>query len=198
VIFTAVPVGSVLEYALPPLFGDQGPYTMSDLEYARSLQEKFELYLLALVFTILGLAIQTAKLGAGSWPGLLEFSGWVALLLSGLVGLWRMEWIPPLYKSHTAEAQITKELADMREAQENGQKLVQFEDGTVPIADAIQGREAGLAKAKKQVKERERAMHIKYGFHKWLMVLGFVMLIASRGQGPIQLITTGIRGALSA
>lgn len=170
---------------------------MSDLEYARSLQEKFELYLLALVFTILGLAIQTAKLGAAPLPDLLEFSGWVVLLFSGLVGLWRMEWIPPLYKSHTAEAQITKELADMREAHENGQELVQFEDGTVPIAEAIQTREAGLAKAKKQVRERERAMHIKYSFHKWLMVLGFVLLIAARGQGPLSLITTTIRDALT-
>ena len=32
------------------------------LEYARNLQEKYEFYLVALTFTILGLSIQTAKI----------------------------------------------------------------------------------------------------------------------------------------
>ena len=37
------------------------PSTTGGLDYSRQLQEKFELYLLALIFTLLGLAVQTAK-----------------------------------------------------------------------------------------------------------------------------------------
>ncbi len=63
-------------------------------EYARQLQEKFELYLLGLIFTLLALAVQTAKFGAAPCADGLEVAGWVSLLISGLVGLSRMEGVP--------------------------------------------------------------------------------------------------------
>ncbi|WP_322035135.1 hypothetical protein [Burkholderia cenocepacia] len=67
---------------------------MSDLEHSRELQEKFELYLLALIFTILGLAIQTAKFGTYRAADVSQILGWVSLTVSGVCGLWRMGWIP--------------------------------------------------------------------------------------------------------
>jgi hypothetical protein len=44
----------------------------SDVDYARQLQEKFELYLLGLIFTLLALAIQTAKFGVSDWADAFE------------------------------------------------------------------------------------------------------------------------------
>ena len=60
---------------------------MDNIEYSRQLQEKFELYLLALTFTLLGLAVQTAKFGSFRMADALEILGWIALAISGLSGL---------------------------------------------------------------------------------------------------------------
>ena|ERR1017187_3553235 len=68
---------------------------MNDREYGMQLQEKFELYLLGLIFTVLALAVQTAKFdNINIIAAYFELVSWVALLISGLVGLWRMELIP--------------------------------------------------------------------------------------------------------
>lgn len=69
-----------------------------NVQHARDIQWKFEIYLLGLVFTLLALAVQTAKLGGGTWPALLEISGWLSLLVSGLSGLSRVEWLPVIHQ----------------------------------------------------------------------------------------------------
>jgi NhaP-type Na+/H+ or K+/H+ antiporter len=64
----------------------------TDRESAQGVQEKFEFYFLSLIFTILALTIQTAKFGRSGAEDVLELSGWVCLLIAGVVGLWKMEW----------------------------------------------------------------------------------------------------------
>ena len=61
-------------------------------------QEKLEFYLVALAFTILGLAAQIAEFGTLVWADLAELVAWAALLLSGLKGLYRLERIPHIYE----------------------------------------------------------------------------------------------------
>ena len=64
----------------------------SNAEIAIEHQIKFEFYLLALTFSILGLSIQTAEFGTYLSADLLELAGWLGLFLSGVVGLLRGEW----------------------------------------------------------------------------------------------------------
>jgi hypothetical protein len=66
--------------------------TMSDanLELAQRYQEKFAFYVIALTFTILGLAIQTASFDENTLSGALEIVAWFLLLISGLAGLYRI------------------------------------------------------------------------------------------------------------
>ena len=69
---------------------------MSDIdrEIAQKTQEKFEFYVISLVFTLLALSIQTSKFGSSNIADASELSGWVSLLVSGLAGLWRMQFVP--------------------------------------------------------------------------------------------------------
>ena len=67
---------------------------------ARNLSHKFEYYLIALVFTILGLSIQTASFSGEYFQYILEFSAWFLLLISGLFGLWRLEYVPVAYREY--------------------------------------------------------------------------------------------------
>jgi hypothetical protein len=69
---------------------------MSTQEYeiAQKQQDRFEFYLVSLVFTLLALSIQTSGFGESSVADIFELLGWVSLLTSGISGLWRMEFLP--------------------------------------------------------------------------------------------------------
>ncbi len=54
-------------------------------------QEQFEAYLLALTFTLLAAAMQTAKSGQVLAANLAEWFGWLTLFVSGLLALRRFE-----------------------------------------------------------------------------------------------------------
>lgn len=64
-------------------------------EVAQRLQLRFEYYAIALTFSILALAIQSAS--PGPIGTIAELLAWISLLISGLVGLSRLEWQPMLY-----------------------------------------------------------------------------------------------------
>ena len=69
---------------------------MSDNErsVAQQSQEKFQFYGVALVFTILGLSIQTATFDGHIIARICELFSWLMLLVSGLSGLSHLEWNP--------------------------------------------------------------------------------------------------------
>jgi hypothetical protein len=62
--------------------------------YSLRIQHRFDFYIVALTFTLLGLSVQTARFCSSRWSNGLELVGWLAFLGSALVGLWRLEKIP--------------------------------------------------------------------------------------------------------
>ena len=77
----------------------------------RNLNHQFEFYFIALIFTILGLAVQTSSTTEILIQIVFEISSWVSLLLSGLVGLSRLEWLPFVYDAMAKKA-ILEDKAD--------------------------------------------------------------------------------------
>lgn len=159
----------------------------SDLEYSRQLQEKFELYLLALIFTLLGLAVQTAKFGASQIADTLELLGWVLLLISGFVGLSRLEWLPVAYKTNSHLVGLKSEHTQLMAASEQGHTEVAVIDQNEPanIQAIIEDRAQAIQKVETRVKELEKSILRKYSIHKWLFVLGLTLLIGARGYPPL-------------
>ncbi len=159
----------------------------SDLEYSRQLQEKFELYLLALIFTLLGLAVQTAKFGTSQTADILELLGWALLLISGLVGLSRLEWLPVAYKTNSRLVGLKSEHTQLMAASEHGHKEVAVLDQNEPanIQAIIDDRAQAIQKVEARVKELEKSILRKYSIHKWLFVLGLTLLIGARGYRPV-------------
>jgi hypothetical protein len=160
----------------------------SDVKYARQLQEKFELYLLGLIFTLLALAIQTAKFGTDDIADVFEIGGWFSLLASGLVGLSRIEWIPVTLQTHSELLKIKTELTQLHDAAAQGAVQVPVLDQAAPanIAALVADRTAAIARVEIRVKSLEAGVRRKYEVHKWSFVCGLVLVVAARSYAPVQ------------
>lgn len=160
---------------------------MNDKGYGIQLQEKFEVYLLGLVFTVLALAVQTAKFdNVNIVAACLELASWVALLISGLVGLWRMEWIPVAHIEHAGQLQSEADLRQFRDLAEQGVDSLPLEgqEESAPIEALIKDREQHILRMKAKDLKHQTATRKKYNVHKWSFVLGMTLLIGARGVGP--------------
>jgi hypothetical protein len=147
-------------------------------EHAIQTQQKFEFYFFGLVFTVLGLSVQTSQFSSDIQASC-EIAAWAALLVSGLAGLSRMEWIPVLYgfdSDHNTEGAL------VRRAEQGGSFI--DESGRVLSSDEIGER---VKRAHEHIRERQAVMTgierkgaTKYWLHKWMFVAGLVLLIVSR------------------
>ena len=125
---------------------------------------KFEFYFLALVFTVLGLSIQTSVFSS-NLQSVFEIIAWILFLISGLAGLSRMELIPIAYKNYsdlTYKKSLAKQGKDVGPFKDESGKLLSNEN-VAEITDKI-----------------EMWIKVKYFIHKWMFVAGLVFLVVSR------------------
>lgn len=90
----------------------------------RRLQDTFELYVLGLTFTILGLSVQTATFGIGVIADIIELIAWVMLFISGMAGLYRGQWKPNLYHVFGMKATREVETEDVEKVIDNLQNKI--------------------------------------------------------------------------
>lgn len=149
---------------------------------ARAITEKFEFYLLALVFTILGLAVQTAVLQREWFQYGFELSAWGLLLISGLAGLSQIEWSPVIY-AHFGQIQKDKVRLDAMKQGLAGRPLITGTGDEIPLQD-IQAKksslEEGISERRGILDELEKRNLLKYKIHKWTFVAGIISLSISR------------------
>src|SRR5262245_61962142 len=128
-----------------------GKNAETNLDVARKLQEKYEWYFLALIFTVLGLSVQTAKLGHSFGADIFEVMGWVSLLVSGIAGLSRVELAPKQYLGFDMQQDIRQ----MKAAVQN----VSMTEKT--IYDRSAGRDRPIADVLKEIDERTAVINAK-------------------------------------
>ena len=71
----------------------------SNQDMAASIGSQFDFYLVALTFTILAFSLQTGTFNRHGFRDFLEAASWLAFLVSGICGLWRLEYIPVIYRA---------------------------------------------------------------------------------------------------
>ncbi|MBU6510440.1 MAG: hypothetical protein KGQ73_09695 [Gammaproteobacteria bacterium] len=71
--------------------------TKSNQELAQEIQTKVGFYLVGLVFTVLAVAVETAKFAGPVWASIFELLGWISLFVSGVFGILRLENAPYVY-----------------------------------------------------------------------------------------------------
>jgi hypothetical protein len=131
------------------------------------IKEKFEFYLLALVFTVLALAVQTSKFQERWYIDVFEIIGWVFLLISGITGLLRLERVPIAYFLS----------ADIKNEEQEIEQLGQFPANTEFWTEKLSEK---YNKNTQQLKNVSKDIKSLYGLHKWLFVAGIVSIALAR------------------
>lgn len=154
----------------------------SHTEYAIQLQEKFELYILGLIFTLLGLSIQTAKFDVSNIADTFEILSWLFLLISGLVGLSRFEWLPVAHKQMGALSMLESEKKALTDLRDQGHEHIRI-SGTTELEgleSTLLGKEQYLGKVNEKVDELSNKIILKYNIHKWTFVSAIICLFVAR------------------
>jgi hypothetical protein len=155
---------------------------ISERAVAQQGQEKFQFYLLSLVFTLLALSVQTAKLGSSPISDYIEVGGWVCLLASGVAGLWFMETSPTLRVQMTEKRDQENYIFKMRELQLEGQKKVYVLETSSDqaIVDIIKSREGVITALKPLIDKLERHQGVKYTVFRYGFLVGVLLVAAAR------------------
>jgi hypothetical protein len=146
-------------------------------------REKLDLYQIGLIFTLLGLSVQTATFGRPIVADILELTGWIALLLAGLVGLWRAERIPEVYRMAGEQAALMEFVSDAEERRAHGDKTVHLTDTqtVVPIDAYIAKGRQSIKVMEEGIKPEKKRTVIAYRVMKAAFVTGILAMIGSRG-----------------
>lgn len=171
--------------------------TKTSGEIAIELRSKFEFYLLALTFSVLGLSIQTAIFDKNLIADAFELLGWLTLFLSGLIGILRAEWIPVAYDVQSKIHRLTRQNQEIRQDLQRGiqvevpflenekETLLKGEDAVAKIASTIVMLENQHDCTNNKIISRYQKM-------KWTFLIGIGCLMVARGLPPAISITQRI------
>lgn len=155
---------------------------MSDRAIAQQGQEKFQFYLLSLVFTLLGLSVQTAKLGISAWADTLEIMGWSLLLASGFAGMWFMEMNPALRVKYAQKREHEEYGYEMHKLQLKGETTIYVLEtaSEQKIADIIASRKAAVDILGNVIEKIEKHQAIRYHVFRYCFAVGVFFVVVSR------------------
>jgi len=150
-------------------------------------QEKFEFYLVALVFTLLALSIQTSTFASPIFSQFFELAGWFCLLLSGLSGLSYLEWLPAIRMHEVKKEELQVTADKLKHKKEQGVEKVHVlqDENIVPIDTRITEYEEVIGKLKEKDSTLDRKSIVKYFIFKWFFVGGVIFVILSRAHEPV-------------
>jgi hypothetical protein len=165
-----------------------------NIEIAQRLQERFETYWLGLIFTLLAASIQTATFGAVPMADAMELAAWIFLLIAGLAGLSRFEWIPEIYRLKSIQIEKEDLARTVHKEQLKGMQEVYVAPlkKTVSASQYVTEAEASARTVERHLEPIERRQMWKYRVKKWSFVIALCLLVAARAYIPV----TGIVHAL--
>jgi hypothetical protein len=153
-----------------------------NLEIAVQVQQKFDFYFLALVFTILGLTVQTSTI-TGKYQCFFEIASWILLLASGLAGLSRLAWRPVFYMQADFIQRKENDIRALEESRISGKPVIK-PSGEYWTQEELFGEQTKLEQSISAVEERknkiEKRLKWKYLIHKWCFAAGICLLLLSR------------------
>lgn len=153
-----------------------------DLETGARVQERAQFYSLTLSFTLLALAVQSTDISGDKYRAIFESLGTIALLISGLAGLWRALEIPAIYKIQVHLHSLNENIDDAKDIKEKGAPLIYSPllEKSFKIDEYIEEHENGIQHFVAMKKKLECKLSIFMNLHKYSLVIGILALMASR------------------
>jgi hypothetical protein len=150
-------------------------------------QQKFDYYVVALIFTLLAASVQTAVFGKSATRDALELASWVLLLLAGLLALWRLEWMHIADRLMEELDRVVKERLELVKGKAEGitNVLVGTTQKQGPIDDQIANREESASKLEEKLNRLDRSSQRKYNVGRYSFAFGLCLLVASRAYLPL-------------
>ena len=160
-----------------------------NITLARDYADKFEYYFIALVFTVLGLSIQTApEIKSFYWNGYFEFTAWFLIAVSGICGLSRLKWKGVLYNYHGAVRKDKARIEELEQAISAHIRLLKPD--MQPWTEAELKNEIKILQERLDKREKlsagvEQSCQFKYSLHQVTFLFGLVLLMISRIIGKL-------------
>lgn len=153
-----------------------------DLETGPRVQERAQFYSLTLSFTLLALAVQSAEISDDELLAVLESFGALALLISGLSGLWRALDIPGLYKIQVHLRSLHENLDDAKEIEEKGAPLIYSPllEKSFKIDGYIDEHDKNVRHFVEKTKKLESKLSTFVWFHRYGLLTGILVIMAAR------------------
>lgn len=155
---------------------------MTNEQQAVALQEKLEFYFVGLVFTILGLSVQTFSPERTDPWYYFDLAGWSFLFVSGLSGLLRLETMFRHFKFHARKDQLESIQTAVKKRQqfEAVRDLVGGFSNPEETGRLAELTKSQIATAEGWITRNEKVQAISYYLAKWCFVGGLASLFASR------------------
>jgi len=160
---------------------------MADTPSPHSVMEKFEFYFLGLTFTLLALAVQSFKPSPSLSADVIEILGWLFLLVSGLLGLSKVEWISAMLYTQARLSYFEQARDDLQKAQAQNLPLRDSKDGrTLNPAEMIEKNECTLSDIKSQGNKMDKKHEFKHKGQKAFFLIGLIALLVARAHNVVQ------------
>ncbi len=159
----------------------------SEHSIAQQTQEKFHFYFLALIFTLLSAAIQTANFQRSTTEQALELAGWLGLLLAGLIGLWKLEWDSVIRIQLARRDEVIGAITDLKKQILQGvtEVLVISTGQMQSVNDRMKDHEDVMSIQSVELEKLRKRDMFKYTATKYSFLIGMVSLMGSRAAAAI-------------
>ena len=163
-------------------------------EISLQYEHKYILFFVALIFSILGLAIETSTPSKNYFQIIFELSGWLFLLLSGILGLVILQESAAYYRFQSENSSLWNELNSLLSQKEMGKENIPWLESSRadevrhimrPIDDVIRDKENSLKQIVSERDTVQKDVVLKINIQGITFTIGIIGLIISRGWDHI-------------
>jgi hypothetical protein len=166
--------------------------TFSDrLKVGLEAQVKFEFYFVGLIFTLLGLSVQSAKFEINFIASSCELLGWLTLLGSGLIALFRLKRIPDKHLALAELGMLESRNEALKGLEEQWQPrrniMTTYPDTRPPLATILEEMTktvTAMGTLRDDVNNIERGIRWRAVLQTWLFIVGICLVVTARAIGP--------------
>jgi hypothetical protein len=149
---------------------------------AMEIQSKFELYFVTLIFTMLGLAIQTSPLTQNKFAILFEILSWTFFLFAGFAGMYRIVRIPMILNVFSRINQREKTLNELNShGAVNPMQPIITDDGVKNVSEVAEVYRVKISELESRKDSINNTLIALFKLQWWLFILAVISLIMARG-----------------